>query len=375
MTRESLYRSVGIVGTGLIGGSLGLALRRSGRVGRVLGYDVQPGMLREALRRGAVEEAADSVEDLAENCELLFIAVPVRSIPVVLRKAAPFLREGATVTDVGSVKEPVVREAEKAVSPGRHFIGGHPMAGSEQKGVEFSDPFLFQDAYYVLTPPDDCDAEVFSRLHALLSSLGARVVAMTPEQHDRAVSVISHLPHVLAVTLMNLALDGAEDDPLLRLAAGGFRDMTRIASSDSRLWLDIIVENRKALGDSLEKFLGRLEKVARWLEEGREEELVDWLERARSGRQELAAALREILADMYHITLAVENRPGVISDVTLTIGSMGINIDDLELVHPLEDGEGLLRLTLSGREEAERAAEALRRKGYRLSMGKALGGG
>jgi prephenate dehydrogenase len=375
MSGDTLYRGVGIVGTGLIGGSLGLAIRRSEAAEIIMGYDAEPNMIDEALRCGAIDRAMQNVVDLASYCELIFIAVPVRAIPGILEEIADHLNPGTTVSDVGSVKEKIVNKAAEALPEGSCFIGGHPLTGSEQSGAEFADPRLFQDAYYVLTPTAECEAEDYSRLHALLTSIGARVVAMNPRQHDRAVSVISHLPHIMAMGLMNIALERAGDYPLLQLAAGGFRDMTRIAASNPGIWLDILMENRDAIQESLEECIKAMRGIGDMLDEGNENELVDWMKSASSGRQSLASVLRDSLADLYHLNLPVEDRPGVISDITLTVGEMGINIVDIELVHPLERGQGILRLSISGEETALRVAEALREKGYRLSMGKALGGG
>ncbi len=371
---QVVYECAGIVGTGLIGGSLGLALHAEVAAGKVIGFDADAHMLEQALQRGAVDEAAGNVRELAAACDLVFVAVPVRAIPAALREMAPALRAGTTVTDVGSVKERVVKAALAELPPQCHFIGGHPLAGSEQRGVGFADPQLFRDAYYVLTPSEECDAEAYSRLHALLASLGSRVIAMEPRQHDRAVSVISHLPHVMAMSLMNVALQRADEYPLLRLAAGGFRDMTRIAASDAVLWLDILMENREAVKESLGECVASMLRIAELLEQGDEKELVRWMRSASSGRLSIAPVLGESMAGFYGVTLAVDDRPGVISDVTLTVGEMGINIVDIELMHPLESGQGLLRLTISGEEDALRVAQALRRKGYRANIGKTLGG-
>ncbi len=372
MTKK-IYETAGILGTGLIGGSLGMALRGEGSVAKVVGYDADRHMLKEAVRRGAIDDAATDPRELASSCELVIVAVPVRSAPGVLARIARHLRPGTTVSDVGSVKSGIMRAAAEVIPPQCHFIGGHPLTGSEQRGVEFADPGLFQGAYYVLTPTEECDAEAYSRLHALVASLGARVVAMDPAIHDRAVSVISHLPHVMAMGLMNLALRRAEEYPLLRLVAGGFRDVTRIAASDPALWLDILVENREAVKDSLRELIEDLECIYEFLDNGDEVELLAWMERASSGRRNLAPALRESLAELYVLALPVTDRPGVISDVTLTVGEMGINIDDLELVHPMESGQGILHLTITGQEASRRAAVALRAKGYRVSVRKALG--
>jgi prephenate dehydrogenase len=362
------------VGTGLIGGSLGLALRRSGAAARIIGYDADESMLDKALRCGAVEKAAGSAGEMVESCDLVFIAVPVRSIPAVLEEIAPCLQPATTVSDVGSVKEKVVQSAQRLLPKSCHFIGGHPMTGSEQRGVEFADVNLFWDAHYVLTPAHDCDADAYSRLHSTLTSIGARVIAMSPRQHDRAVSVISHLPHIMAMSLINLALDRAEEYPLLRLSAGGFRDMTRIAASNPAMWLDIIMDNREAIVESLQESISALRSIEEILIESREEELTAWMQKASLGRQELAPALKESLPELYSLTLAVENRPGVLSDVTLTVGELGINIVDIDLVHQLESGQGLLKISISGEDAARRAAEALKSRGYRLMVSKMLGG-
>jgi prephenate dehydrogenase len=374
MPAGNQYDRVGIIGTGLIGGSLGLALQKHASLQQVIGYDADREMLERALRYGAISSAAKNISELAAACDLIFVAVPVRSTDLVIAEAAPHLRPGTTVSDVGSVKERVVNAASRILPQDVDFIGGHPLAGSEQRGVEFADPELFREAYYVLTPSQHCVDESYSRLHALLTSLGARVIAMEPRQHDRAVSVISHVPHIMAMGLMNLALRRAEEYPLLRLAAGGFRDMTRIAASSPGLWLDILLENRDAVAESLRECMDMLYEISDMLEEADEEKLEVWMEIASRGRQKLAPALGESLAGLFNLTLPVEDRPGVISDITLAVGELGINIVDLELVHPLESGQGLLRLSISGEEDAFRAAEALRARGYRVTQGSALGG-
>ena len=211
MPARASYRCAGIIGTGLIGGSLGLALQHEAAVDQVLGYDSDPAMLEQARAGGAIQKASNDIADLSSACDLIFIAVPVRSIEKVMAEVAPNLKPGTTVSDVGSVKERVVKAASEILPPGTSFIGGHPLAGSEQRGVEAADRNLFRDAYYVLTPGPGCGDEAYSRLHALLTSLGARVIAMDPLQHDRAVSFISPLPHIMAMSLTNLALERAKE--------------------------------------------------------------------------------------------------------------------------------------------------------------------
>src|SRR5437588_8920263 len=222
-----------VVGTGLIGGSIGLALKAQGW--HVTGRDVDEARAARAVELGALDDVGDD-----PDAEITFVATPVGSIAAEARSA---LRGGGVVTDVGGVKGPVVAEVADA-----RFVGGHPMAGSEQEGVDGADAALFEGATWVLTPTDDTDADAYAQVRAIVSSLGAEVVALRPEDHDELVALVSHVPHLTAAALMELAASGAEEHTaLLRLAAGGFRDMTRVAAGHPGIWLDVCAQNRDAI--------------------------------------------------------------------------------------------------------------------------------
>ena len=248
-TEAGARRRALVVGTGLIGGSIALALRRRGW--HVSGTDSDAGRLEEALSSGVIDAGGDDPE-----AEVVFVAVPagVVASTVAAVLADQHRRPDVVVTDVCGVKAPVVR---RAAHP--RFIGGHPMAGSEQIGLAGADADLFEGAVWVLTPTESTDLDSFDRLKGIVGSLGADVIMLSPADHDRLVAVVSHVPHLVAATLMNAASDGAEHDAtLLRLAAGGFRDMTRVAAGHPGIWPDICAENSTAIVGALDTLLDQL---------------------------------------------------------------------------------------------------------------------
>jgi prephenate dehydrogenase len=340
-----------VVGTGLIGGSIGLALRAQGW--RVTGRDLDDSRAARAVELGALDDVGDD-----PDAEITFVATPVGSIAAEARAA---LRGQGVVTDVGGVKAPIVA----GVADPR-FVGGHPMAGSEQEGVDGADPSLFEGATWVLTPTDDTDAESYSLVRAVVSSLGAEVVAIRPEHHDALVAVVSHLPHLTAAALMQLAASGAEEHAaMLRLAAGGFRDMTRVASGHPGIWPDICAENREAIVASIDRLQGALTQMRFLVDSGDRDGLLQWLEGARRARINLPvrAPRPEELAE---IRVPVPDRPGVLAEVTTLVGELGVNMFDFETVHSSAGDRGVL-LFLVEAGSADLVRGALLARGYKPS--------
>ena len=266
-----------VIGVGLIGGSIGMALRARGW--KVLGSDADETNLAKALELGAVDAIG-----LDPDAAITFVATPVRSIT---EAAQHTLAAGCrVVTDAGSVKGPVV----EAIADAR-FVGGHPMAGSEQEGVEGADGELFEGAVWVLTPTSDTADSAYTQVAAVVSSFGAEVVALPPERHDALVAVVSHVPHLTAATLMGVAETRAEEHAaLLRLAAGGFRDMTRIASGHPAIWPDICLENREAIVEALDALIGGLGDMRDVVANGDGPALLARLEAARAVARTCRAA-------------------------------------------------------------------------------------
>jgi len=353
MTSPNDAGRAAVVGTGLIGGSIGLALRTRGWW--VTGTDLDPAAADRAKSLGAIDEVGVDPE-----AEVTFVATPVVAVvDEVLAALARARRPDAVVTDVAGVKAPL---SARLAHP--RFVGGHPMAGSEQVGIDGADPELFVGATWVLTPTGDTDPDAFARLRSVVTSLGAEVVALSPEQHDTLVATVSHVPHLTAATLMNLADRAAEEHgALLRLAAGGFRDMTRIAAGQPSIWPDVCVANAPAIVASLDMLLADLSDMRDRVAAADRGELLSVLERAAAARRSLPArAVRpERLAEL---RVPIPDRPGVLAEITTLAGDLGVNIADLEIAHSAEGDRGVLVLVVDG-DAADRLHDALTGRGYR----------
>lgn len=343
MTTGALVNRIAVLGTGLVGGSVGLAARARGI--HVTGYDRAPERGARALERRAVDGLADDVAGAVADADLVVVAVPVGLAAEV---AIAALDAGAgLVTDVGSVKAVVVESVE-AQRPGAaaRFVGGHPMAGSEQDGLDGADADLFVGATWVLTPTPTTDPAAFEAVRDFAVALEAEVIAVSPRHHDALVAVVSHVPQLAATTLMDVAARrGEEHATLLRLAAGGFRDMTRIAASHPAIWPDICVANRDAIVASLDHYLVALAEVRELVAGADRTALLELLERARAARRNLPVGTPSGAA-LVELRIPVPDRPGVLAEVTTAAGVLGVNIVDLEIAHSGEGTGGVLVLVV-----------------------------
>ena len=345
-------RRAGVVGTGLIGGSIGLALRRRGW--HVTGDDRDGSVAARALALGALDAIGHDAD-----AEITFLATPVRSVVAAAQVA---LAGGlGIVTDVGSVKGSIVDAVDHP-----RFIGGHPMAGSEQDGIEGAHADLFEGAVWVLTPTARTDDATFASLRSVVTALGADVVALAPDHHDALVAVVSHVPHLAAASLMRMADDRAtEHRALLRLAAGGFRDMTRIASGHPGIWPDICTENRTAIVEVLDGLVDALREVRGIVAGDDREGLLLVLEQARAARANLPSRLSGV-GDLCEVRIPVPDRAGVLAEVTTLAGTLDVNIADLEIAHSSEGDRGVLILVVEAA-TADRLRAGLIGAGYRPS--------
>jgi prephenate dehydrogenase len=325
-----------IFGTGLIGGSVGMALRKHGW--QVSGVDAGPGVAALAVELGALSE-----EGVDHQADLVVVATPVHASADIIRQVldSDEWRPGVVVTDVGSVKGPLVSAIDHA-----SFVGGHPMAGSEQVGVEGANGDLFVGATWVLTPTDLTDPTAYALVRSVLADLGANVVALAPAQHDSLVAVVSHVPHLAAAILMDLAAGmGEEHAALLQLAAGGFRDMTRIAAGQPSIWPDICDDNAEAIVATLDLLIGGLGDMRRRVADRDHDSLLEVLGRA--------AAARRALVDhtprpegLVEVRIPVPDRTGVLADITTLAAELGVNIFDLEIAHSVDGDRGVLVLVV-----------------------------
>ena len=358
------YRRVLIVGLGLIGGSLALALRRSGFLGSLVGVS-RPESLGEGKRLGAIDEGFDYTElaRAAVGAELIILATPIEKIREhvkILGKAA--LKAGTIVTDVGSTKVEILEAARRFLPKNVHFIGGHPMAGSEKQGMAAADPFLFQNAYYILTPSPTVPESEVTRLGEFVGRTGARVLVLEAGEHDRVAAAISHVPQLLAVALVN-SLDGL--GPLreiaVRLAAGGFRDMTRIASSPFTVWRDILASNSGEIGASLDRLRALVEQALERVRLGEKglPSIEATFDHAAATRSMIPRDTKGFLRPLADVLVVVEDRPGVIAKVSAALAGKGINIQDIEVLKVRIGEGGSLRLGFATHALAEEAVRVL----------------
>ncbi len=346
-------RNAIIAGTGLIGGSVGMALRKAGW--HVTGIEPDAERAEAAVAAGAVDVIGE-----AGPCDLAVVATPPSSLAAVVQQ---LLDAGAAiVTDVGSVKAPVVA----AVSDPR-FVGGHPMAGSEQDGLTGADPDLFRDAVWVLTPTGTTDDAALAQVREVVSGLGAQVIALAPERHDALVAVVSHVPHLTAAVLMRIAEErSTEHRALLRLAAGGFRDMTRVAAGHPAIWPEICAENRTAITDVLDELLDELVEMRLIVSGGDRDELLARLEAARDSRRSLSVGAPD-LSRLTEVRIAIRDQKGELARITTLAADLDVNIYDLEIAHSAEGPRGVV-LAVVESDGAEQFAQGLVEAGYRPSL-------
>ena len=338
---------VAVVGVGLIGGSVGLAARE--QLGaEVVGWDPAPDALQAAVARGALDRAAPDVAEALAGAEVAFVAAPVGALPAAVRAALDAAGDDCAVTDVGSTKRAVV---EATTDP--RFIGGHPLAGAAAAGVQHARADLFQGATWYLTPTARSRGTLYERLHRLLTQLGARPAAIDAATHDRLLATVSHLPHVLANVLVAQAAQalGEESVP----ATGpSFRDVTRVAGSNTAIWRDIYLANADALIAAIDDATARLAVVRADLAGADGDAVARWNDAARDDRRRL---LEADLAggEVHELRVSVPNRPGVVAEVALALGRCGVNISDMALYPAPDRSSGYIVLWIAG---AERAAQA-----------------
>jgi prephenate dehydrogenase len=358
-------RRVALLGVGLIGGSLGLALRRYAPELEVVGLD-EPDVLDVALRRGAISHRAADVASAVAAADVVVLAAPIRANMALMRAAAAHLAADAVVTDVGSVKAPMAQQAAGVLPEGVLFAGGHPMTGSERRGILHADALLFENAVYVVCPPDRGaeDDPRFRALVALIEKTGARVLTMSADRHDEAAAAVSHLPQLLSVALVGQLGDLADDGTSRHLAAGGFRDMTRIASSPYGVWRDILQANHGPILDAMARFAARFERLRGRLADDDLEALGDAFAEAADTRATVPARSKGFLHPLADVFVYTPDEPGALHRITGALADGGVNIKDIELLKIREGTGGTFRLGVDGDRDAERAVEVLGAAGF-----------
>ena len=286
--KKPLIDKLAVIGVGLMGGSLALALKRRGEVREVVGIGRGIENLREAERLGIIDSYTLNMKDGVRDADMVVVAIPVGSIVEVIAKSQRYMKDGAVITDVGSVKGDIVEGVRRILDGRLHFVGGHPIAGTEKSGAGAAFPELYEGSRCILTPTKDCDAGALEKVKRMWELTGAEVVIMDTESHDKILAAISHLPHMVAYALVN-TVDGIEDfnENILKYSAGGFKDFTRIASSSPEMWKDICIMNRAAIVDMIDRYMSELSRIRDMIEGSDSEGLLESFERSKKARDAL----------------------------------------------------------------------------------------
>ena len=363
------FERIAIVGVGLIGGSLGLAVRQAAPSSRLVGIS-RDETIAKALELGVVDEGYpyEELDRGIAKADLILLCTPIRRIVELLPEVIRFARDDALISDVGSTKRVVAQTALAAGREKVHFIGGHPMAGSERSGVSAADPFLFQNAIYILIPDEGVPQKLYADLQLLLEGIGARVVELSAEMHDRVVAAISHLPQMLATSLVEMVgrMNEEEGGLYLPLAAGGFRDLTRIASSPfAPVWEDICSTNADSIRNLIDRFTTMLGDVRARVGD---ESLRTDFDFANEKRASIPRDAKGFLHRLHEILVVAEDKPGVIAEIAGRLAAENLNINDIEVMKVREGQGGTIRLGFDSPEAAEQSLVVLRSLGYQARL-------
>jgi cyclohexadieny/prephenate dehydrogenase len=282
-----IFKKIALIGFGLIGGSIARAAREQGLAGEIVATAHSAKSRARVAELGVVDRVVETNAEAARDADLVILCIPVGACGPVAQEIARFLKPGAIVSDVGSVKGAVVRDMAPHLPAGVHFVPAHPVAGTEHSGPDSGFAELFIDRWCILTPPDGTDPQAVERLRAFWAGLGARVEIMTPDHHDLVLAITSHLPHLIAYTIVGTAdeLEGVTQSEVLKFSAGGFRDFTRIAASDPIMWRDVFLANKEAVLEMLGTFNEDLSKLTRAIRRGDGEALFEHFTRTRAIRR------------------------------------------------------------------------------------------
>lgn len=360
-------KKIAIFGVGLMGGSLALCFK--GKPGlEVIGHTNDPAEADKFMKRGVVDRACTSMEEAAEEADFIFLCVPVDVLEPFLRRILQCkLKPGCIISDVGSTKASIAECADKLGRTDVHFIGGHPMAGSERSGVEAASSHLYENAFYVLTPSEGTPEEAYERLAELLRYTKAQIVRVDAHQHDLIAGAVSHLPHIIAVALVNQIADYNESNPLYEsLAAGGFRDITRIASSHPSMWRPILLNNRDVLLKLLSDWNEGIRSFQTMLEQEDGDGIEEQFKRAAQFRSQLPERRKGILTAIYDVYVDVPDHPGIIGQIASLLGNHRINLSNMHIIESRADVPGVLRLSFRNEAEMDAAIAVLKSNAYEV---------
>ncbi len=359
--------NIGFIGFGLIGGSIAKALKKQDAGIRVLVYSRRKNPdLEVGVKDGIIDELVYEIDEHFAPCDVIFLCAPVRKIIDLLPEVAKVASDSCILTDVGSVKGEICRAAAD-LGLSRRFIGGHPMAGSEKTGYANATDILLENAFYLLTPSQDNRPEDVDTLKELVEMTGANCVVLDPDRHDQITAAISHVPHLLAVALVNLVRRHDDEDQTMKaFAAGGFRDITRIASSSPQMWEEICLTNASAIEDLLDELERLIHGYRENVHERDGEAIFSAFETAGEYRDSLPKKKNGLVSRKYEIFVNVDDRAGAIARIATILSDGDLSIRNIGVVHNREFADGVLVIELTGEEDAAKAKSLLAENGYTI---------
>lgn len=362
-----------VIGLGLIGGSLALCIKKEHKEATIVGYDINREQAKLAKMLGVVDETIDDIAEGAITANLIIIAAPVQETEAIIHEISelPLMSE-VIITDTGSTKSKIVANASSLKKQRYTFIGGHPMAGSHKSGVTAAKEILFENAFYLLTPEGHIDDAKVDSLQEWLKGTKAKFIKVTPENHDYLTGIVSHFPHIIAASIVRQTERLAEADRLIpRLAAGGFRDITRIASSSPEMWKDILLHNREVLMELITQWQEEMEWVKELLEHKNSNEIYQYFQAAKNFRDGLPVREKGAIPAFYDLYVDVPDYPGVISEVTGYLAKEKISITNIRILETREDEiYGVLVISFQTEEDRERAELCIHaRSSFATSIG------
>lgn len=358
----------GFIGLGLIGGSIAKALKESVPNSKIIVCDTNQSTLKLAKEQGVADVATSAIDESFSDCDLIFLCAPVRGNNDNLAAVKAVMKPDCLLTDVGSVKTGI-HEAVHAAGLDEHFIGGHPMAGSERIGFANSKAALLENAYYILTPTSCVSMEKLETYRNLVAGMGAIPLILDYRRHDYVTAAISHLPHVVAASLVNLVRNSDSEDGIMRMvAAGGFKDITRIASSQAGMWQQICLSNKPNISSLLSDYIEMLEKFRELLDASDENALYDQFDSARIYRDSFINASSGPIKRSYSISVEIADRSGALAHITTLLAEQGLSIKNIGITHNRESDDGVLKVEFYDDRSMEMAAEILSSAGYAVEI-------
>ena len=367
MTRQT----IGFIGLGLIGGSIAKALKAKRPDATFIAYNRSKSSLVEAMADGTINQAMNTIGPAFSECDMIFLCAPVSVNIRCLEQLKPIIKPTCILTDVGSVKT-TIHEAVEKLGMTHYFIGGHPMAGSEKTGYSSAKAHLLENAYYILTPGEGTTDTMISEMVSIVKDINALPIILNYKEHDRITAAISHLPHIIAYTLVNLVKDSDNPQGMMRmLAAGGFKDITRIASSSPEMWQQICSENKSQIIDMLNLYIERISEMGTAIQNNDTQMLLDAFGSAKNYRDDIPQShARSLLQSSYEIFVDLIDESGAIATIATILATNGISIKNIGIVHNREFQEGVLHIEFYDEESAEKATELLAKYHYVIHLRK-----